>query len=357
LFDYPVVHLNKGNVLDSVQRIWFGFWDKCIELFQLGRLFKTLLSLVLMYLVVSTGFALYWSWSAIPEIKTEQAVAMQNSVTGVATTNALVHITQTLLQKPGGYLSNDKTLPGIWMDNIPRWEFGVLVQARDMARSLRKDFSRSQSQSTEDQDLTNAEPRLHFNNNSWMFPATESEYKKAIGYLKRYQERLADPAVQGAQFYARADNLNRWLGEVSTRLGSLSQRLSASVGQRRVNTDLAGDTQAQQSTATQQIVEVKTSWSKIDDVFYESRGTAWALIHLLKAIDQDFSSVLEKKNARISLLQIIRELEATQGFVWSPLILNGSEFGLWANHSLVMSSYITRANAAIIDLRELLNQG
>jgi len=67
--------------------------------------------------------------------------------------------------------------------------------------------------------------------------------------------------------------------------------------------------------------------------------------------------VLEKKNARISLLQIIRELEATQGFVWSPLILNGSEFGLWANHSLVMSSYITRANAAIIDLRELLNQG
>ncbi|MGB2325796.1 MAG: DUF2333 family protein, partial [Pseudomonadales bacterium] len=42
---------------------------------------------------------------------------------------------------------------------------------------------------------------------------------------------------------------------------------------------------------------------------------------------------------------------------WSPIILNGSGLGLVANHSLVMASYISRANAAIIDLRELLMQG
>jgi hypothetical protein len=39
------------------------------------------------------------------------------------------------------------------------------------------------------------------------------------------------------------------------------------------------------------------------------------------------------------------------------MILNGSGFGLWANHSLVMASYLTRANAAIVDLRDLLAQG
>ena len=59
----------------------------------------------------------------------------------------------------------------------------------------------------------------------------------------------------------------------------------------------------------------------------------------------------------MSLRQIIRELEAAQATVWSPVILNGSGFGLWANHSLVMASYISRANAALIDLRELLAQG
>jgi len=71
----------------------------------------------------------------------------------------------------------------------------------------------------------------------------------------------------------------------------------------------------------------------------------------------DFSSVLEKKNALVSLRQIIRELEATQETLWSPMIMNGSGFGLMANHSLVMASYISRANAGIIDLRELLTQG
>ena len=64
-----------------------------------------------------------------------------------------------------------------------------------------------------------------------------------------------------------------------------------------------------------------------------------------------------EKNATVSLQQIIRELEATQQTVWSPMILNGSGFGLLANHSLVMANYISRANAALIDLTELLSQG
>ena len=39
------------------------------------------------------------------------------------------------------------------------------------------------------------------------------------------------------------------------------------------------------------------------------------------------------------------------------MIVNGQGFGLFANHSLVMASYISRANAALIDLRELLSRG
>jgi hypothetical protein len=39
------------------------------------------------------------------------------------------------------------------------------------------------------------------------------------------------------------------------------------------------------------------------------------------------------------------------------MILNGDGFGLLANHSLVMANYISRANAALIDLNELLQQG
>lgn len=92
-------------------------------------------------------------------------------------------------------------------------------------------------------------------------------------------------------------------------------------------------------------------------MFYEARGRAQALAHLLRAIEVDFADVLAKKNATVSVRQIVRELEAAQATLWSPMILNGSGYGVLANHSLVMANYISRANAGLIDLRQLLSQG
>ena len=190
-----------------------------------------------------------------------------------------------------------------------------------------------------------------------MFPATESEYAEAIRRLDSYLARISDPANTDAQFYARADNLADWLLAVESRLGSLSQRLSASVRQQRVNTDTSGEMAATQSTPVRSEVSVKTPWLQIDDIFYEARGATWALMHFLKAVEVDFKDVLEDKNAEASLSQIIRELEASQRSIFFPIILNGSGFGIFANHSLAMANYISRANAAIIDLRNLLSQG
>lgn len=315
---------------------------------------------VLLILLVLLG--VFWSnqpgiFSVVQKANEHADTQGRNVVVGYTTVATLHELGETLLHKPGGFITNDKMPPGIWLDNISNWEMGVLVQIRDLSRALRKDFARSQSQSTEDNDLANAEPKFHFDNNSWVLPASESEYREALLFLDKYLARLADPDNPQAQFYARADNLNSWLADVETRLGSLSQQLSASVGQVRVNTNLAGDPNAQQSTGQGDQEKIRTPWLQIDDTFYEARGTAWALLHLLKAVEVDFNSVLEKKNAIVSLQQIIRELEETQASIWSPIILNGSGFGLVANHSLVMANYISRANAAISDLRDLLQNG
>jgi len=317
---------------------------------------------VLLILLVLALVGIYWSDEPEPfdieQAAIEHAPETESRLTtGSYTTSTVITLMETLLNKRGGYLTNDIMPPSIWLDNIPNWEFGVLVQCRDIARSMRNDFSRSQSQSVEDEDLIITEPKFNFDNNSWFLPATENVYQEGIDALYQYLGRLQDPSNPNAQFYARADNLREWLGQVEKRLGSLSQRLSASVGQVRLNTDLAGDAEAVQSTQTSSQLEVKTAWTEIDDIFYETRGAAWALIHLFKAVEIDFEPILQKKNALISLRQIIRELEGTQEAVWSPVILNGSGFGLFANHSLVMASYISRANAAVIDLRSLLSQG
>lgn len=304
---------------------------------------------------------LWWNmapdqFDPLPQARQLAKTEQQQLVTGYTSTATAITLAQNLLDKPGGYLSNDVMPPSVWMDNIPNWEFGVLVQIRDFARALRNDISRSQSQSLEDPDLAIAEPQFNFNSESWLFPPSESEYRTGIKALKAYLDRLSSDNDE-AQFFARADNLVAWLAIAEKRLGSLSQRLSASVGQVRVNTDLAGDPEAMQSTPTAGEIVSKTPWYQIDDVFFEARGTTYALIHLLKAVEHDFGDILRKKNALVSLRQIIRELESTQDALWSPIILNGSGFGLFANHSLVMASYISRANAAIIDLRSLLSQG
>ncbi|MFW2439980.1 MAG: DUF2333 family protein [Arenicellales bacterium] len=307
--------------------------------------------------------SIYWSRTPamFDVIENMQRVTGQTEeakiIPGSVTTAALITVSSTLLDKPGGYLSNDVMPPSVLLDNMPNWEFGVLVQVRDLARAMRNELSRSQSQSLEDRDLMVAEPQFSINSESWMFPSAEGSYLKGIDALESYLGRLVDADSTNAQLYTRADNLRNWLQIVEKRLGGLSQRLSASVGQLRVNTDLAGDADATHSTPTPDDMIVKTPWTKIDDNFFEARGAAWALLHFLKAVEIDFEAVLRKKNAIVSLRQIIRELESTQDPVWSPIILNGSGFGLVANHSLVMASYISRANAAIIDLRNLLMDG
>lgn len=313
-----------------------------------GKLLKWLGLLVALYIVVVMVVGFYWDHEPdafdVRAITAEAAQANgQDVVVGYTTTATLIQVAETLLEKRGGYLTNDLLPPGSLMDNMPNWEYGVLVQARDLARAMRQNFSRAQTQSLEDRDLTIAEPQLNFDSGSWALPATETEYRTGINALRNYLERLSAPNAD-ARFYARADNLRSWLSDVESRLGSLSRRLSENAG--KITTDAEGN-----------ITEVQNDWTDIDDIFYEARGTTWALMHMLKAIEIDFRDILEKKNALVTLNQIITELEQTQATMWSPIILNGSGFGLFANHSLSMASYMSRTNASIIELRNMLSQG
>ena len=308
----------------------------------------------LLLVIIVTGMY----WSRMPDVfYVTHKVNGEQSVIGYSTSDTLVRVAEQLLDKPGGYLSNDRMPPGLYLDNMPNWELGVLQQVRDLARVMRNDYSRSQSQSREDPDLSSAEPAFFVDHNSWVLPRPESEYRSAIRGFASYRDRLAGIGEPEAQFFARADNLREWLAQVEKRLGSITRRLGDSVAISVINTDLAGDAAAEANTTLQDNVSVKTSWFEIDDIFFEARGTTWALIHFFRAAEFDFAQVLADKNAKASVRQIIRELEASLQPLHSPMILNGGGFGLFANHSLVMANYLARANSAIINLRELLDQG
>lgn len=323
---------------------------------------KLVVALLIVYLLVTLVLGMLWSsepdtFSVREHTRTLSQEMNREPVTGFATTATMIRMADTLLNKSGGYISNDIFPPGIWLDNMPSWEYGVLVQLRDMSRALRKDMSRSQSQSSEDPDLVIAEPQFHFDSGSWAIPSTEAEYERGVQALRSYLDRLSATEQPSAQFFARADNLNNWLADLETRLGSLSRVLGESVGKASVSDSVAqvnvDDPLAEEAEGER----VKTPWTKIDDAFYEARGTGWALLHIFRAVEVDFRKVLQDKNAMASVKQIIIELEGTQRPMWSPVVLNGSGFGVLANHSLTMAAYLSRASAAISDMRDLLSRG
>jgi hypothetical protein len=76
---------------------------------------------VVLLLVVDVGLG--WYWSQEPGLT--PVTPVPESVTGDTTTSALIMVSETLLNKPGGYLSNDILPHRLWLDNMPNWEFGV----------------------------------------------------------------------------------------------------------------------------------------------------------------------------------------------------------------------------------------
>jgi hypothetical protein len=275
---------------------------------KLHRLWGRLVIPLALLAVVFFGLALYWSIR--PALFDVREVALRQSggdpeklVPGAVTTATLIEVTTTLLEKRGGFLSNDINPVSLWLDNMPHWEFGALVQVRDFARVLRNDFARAQSQSKKHRDLAIADPRLHFKNDSWIFPTTEGQYRDGVDALKRYLARLEGSSESEARFFVRVDNLRSWLNLVAKRLGDLAHRLSASVGVDDLDAyavwDLAADKTASQINER----AYKTPWLAVDDTFYEARGATWALLHFMYAIQIDF-----EPSALVHRLLVTRQL-------------------------------------------------
>lgn len=292
---------------------------------------------VFLLVLVLAGLGWFWSREPVVLVLSPESSAKR----GVVLSRALADVSAVLVDKPGGYLRNDLLPPGLLLDNMPAWELGVLRQVRDLSRSLHRDMGLSHAAFVEDSDLAAAEEAFSTPPDGWMFPAAESGIGKGGEAVGRYVARLQRGE---AVFQAREAYLLRWLAGVDASLGMLSTRLNAALPDPAVVSPVQG-TPAELA---------ETSWWRIDDVFYEARGSAWALLYLLKAVEVEFGPELTQRQALLSLRAAIHELEATQQTLWSPLVLNGSGFGLFANHSLVMANYLNRAQTDLSDVRALL---
>lgn len=323
------------------------------------------IAISVMTIVILFVLALMLTWSIQPpmfdiEERARQevdAVDSGRSEPGIATVATAIGVGETLLDKPGGFLYNDVMPPGLLLDNMPSWECGMMMALRDLVQALRNDFSRSQTQSQEDPNVKRADLQLAIDPESWMLPAAEQEYREAIVALRAYLAELAGGGTHGGRFFARADNLAEYLSLVEKRLGNFGVRLSSSIADANLRGMLPSSVAIGASPREAGVAYQAEQATPIDKVFFCARGYSWALLHFMRAISIDFAPILEGKNAEVAVQQIVRDLKGPVKPFYSPWVLNGSGYGFLANHSLVASSYIARVNAAVIELKILLQQG
>lgn len=337
-----------------------------LETPQYGWIWKPLVALLVIYLLVCIVLGIWWSWTpALTDPR--QAVELQRgfpqtvdtgnqtaqSQPGVQPGEALlasnIAILDTLLEKPGGYLRNDVMPPGLWLDNMPSWERGVTEQVRDAVTML------GASLNVGNAPLSQANESLAGDLDSWRWPASETVLlatRNNLGEAFTALENAAGPndanpasapnqeAATEADAPATPDAsaLADWLEQVQQRLQVQTRQLAANVGQ-----SPGGDQQ-----------DESTPWLRIDNVFFEARGTTWALLQLMQAAKIDYANVIDSSGSGADFDQLIAELESSQASVWSPVILNGSGFGLFANHSLMMANYTVRASQLVEKIRNQL---
>lgn len=293
-------------------------------------------------------FVLSFYWSIEPPPIT-QSSDNKNRYVGAASVGAVIESIQILLNKPGGYLSNDIMPPGVLMDDMPSWELGALIQLRDFTRILRNKFSREQAQSESNTLLAKAHNNLNIDNTTWIFPSAEDSYSQAIQFLQQYRARLGEENTE-AHFYTRADYLRQWFATMARRLGGLSQKLQLAAGKTVMDspaTNVKGDsTKTTSDEASRQI-----PWCEADNVFFQARGAAWALLNLSRAVAIDFHDVLKSKNALGTFKMLQQSLEASQNTMSSPVVMTGGYFSIFPNHPLTLAAFVASATNSAINLK------
>lgn len=206
-----------------------------------------------------------------------------------------------------GWTANDPFfLPGSVLDNMPNFQQGMVYALSRFGSALAEQLARSRGTSAVDPDADRAAGLLRYPGNVWVFnPSTslaptatsESQYRAAVRALRAYNERVA---AGTADFDARADNLIDTLERFVNDMGSMSAVID---------------------THLREHAGFPISFSA-DDIFYQTKGRLYAYYMLLKALGEDFRTVISERNLGevwTNMLESARAAAVQQPWV----VLNG----------------------------------
>lgn len=229
--------------------------------------------------------------------------------------------------------------PTALLDNMPNYQQGIVAAVARFAVELRDHLSRVRGTSQVDPDVEGAAGRLVYPGDVWFLewsatpvqPSSESQYRRAIEDLERYNARLARGE---ATFERRADNLMATLERIAADLGAAA----AAVDEKAV----AGS-------------GAWYDWDA-DDLFYGNKGRLYAYHVLLRELGRDMESVLRDRGLDRVWQQMLASL-ARAAALQPWVVANGTPDGqFWPNHLLAQGYLLLLARFQLYEVVNVLQK-
>jgi hypothetical protein len=236
------------------------------------------------------------------------------------------------------WVANDPFFqPGYVLDNMPSYQSGIVNAVGRFTTELRDRVARVRGSSAVDPDLESAAGRLNYPGDVWIFewsgtpvqPSSESQYRRGVEDLRRYNERLA----QGRAIYERrADNLLATLDRISDDLGAASAALTVEVDE--------GSTHFLDLNA--------------DNLFYSIKGKLYAYYLILRELEQDFAGVVREKNLQANWADLLTSLRL--GATLYPWIVSNGPLDSMAtpNHLAAEGFLLLRVRTKLEEIIDIL---
>lgn len=234
------------------------------------------------------------------------------------------------------WMVNDRIAPTILLDNPQNFQKGVRQGMLYGLRVLRDNLSRQRGTDVIDPDVDVAFQKFNISPDAWYLPSAEGEYRKGIEALRRYRKRLINGE---APFHPRADNFAELLTSFNNLTGGANTRLLNCIPD--VRERYSEETMGDPTSSGESVISTRVAWSEVDDHFYYSRGVALVFRDVMAAVNQDFSEILEQRNAQeLSKGMVVDFLDVAQ--FEPPYVARGSFDSLWANHPFKLLALLSQ---------------
>lgn len=221
--------------------------------------------------------------------------------------------------------------PAYVLDNMPNFQIGIMTAVRDSAGTMRNFVNKTPEQQ---KHIKKAEELLRYSPYIWLTakkgkvglaPSANAQYRKARIELLKYNDE---------DFILYQADFETYLTRLSGALRRLIQKNDS------------------------RIIEHSSSLldTKADDVFYMTRGYAFASWQIALAIGFDFKKLIVQYDVYNEWTYLLSSLQKAAEF--KPLyVRNGKLGGIFgANHLLVQNYYLERALVAATQIKDKIGK-